>query len=112
MSEDFELDTADLKRRMDGAMAALRQEFASLRTGRASAGMLVKRTGAMANLISKQAPDDLITAFARYNFENPDSKLVGGHFFAFGGVAKTAQWANQVVAGQFEMNKDGTGFKV
>ncbi len=40
MSEDFELDTDDLKRRMDGAMASLKQEFASLRTGRASASML------------------------------------------------------------------------
>ena len=40
MAEDFELDIDDLKRRMDGAMAALRTEFASLRTGRASASML------------------------------------------------------------------------
>ncbi len=40
MSEDFELDTVDLTRRMDGAMANLRTEFASLRTGRASASML------------------------------------------------------------------------
>ena len=40
MAEDFELDTDDLKRRMQGAMNALRQEFASLRTGRASASML------------------------------------------------------------------------
>ena len=40
MSDEFELDTEDLKRRMDGAMAALRTEFASLRTGRASASML------------------------------------------------------------------------
>ncbi len=40
MSEDFELDTADLERRMEGAMASLRTEFASLRTGRASASML------------------------------------------------------------------------
>ena len=40
MSEDFELDTDDLKRRMDGAMSNLRTEFASLRTGRASASML------------------------------------------------------------------------
>lgn len=38
--ENFELDTDDLKRRMDGAMANLRTEFASLRTGRASASML------------------------------------------------------------------------
>ena len=40
MSEEFELDTDDLKRRMDGAMANLKTEFASLRTGRASASML------------------------------------------------------------------------
>ncbi|MBO6775905.1 MAG: ribosome recycling factor [Marinibacterium sp.] len=38
--EEFMLDTDDLERRMDGAMAALRTEFASLRTGRASASML------------------------------------------------------------------------
>lgn len=40
MKEDFQLDTDDLTRRMDGAMTALKQEFASLRTGRASAAML------------------------------------------------------------------------
>jgi ribosome recycling factor len=37
---EFELDTDDLTRRMDGAMGALRSEFASLRTGRAAASML------------------------------------------------------------------------
>ena len=40
MSDDFMLDTDDLTRRMDGAVASLRTEFASLRTGRASASML------------------------------------------------------------------------
>ncbi len=41
MSEDeIEIDIDDLQRRMDGAMANLRTEFASLRTGRASASML------------------------------------------------------------------------
>jgi ribosome recycling factor len=40
MAEDFILDTDDLTRRMEGAMANLRTEFASLRTGRASASML------------------------------------------------------------------------
>jgi ribosome recycling factor len=40
MADDFELDTEDLERRMDGAMTNLRSEFASLRTGRASASML------------------------------------------------------------------------
>ena len=40
MADDFEIDTDDLQRRMDGAMTALRNEFLSLRTGRASASML------------------------------------------------------------------------
>ena len=40
MADDFELDTDDLERRMEGAMSNLRTEFGSLRTGRASASML------------------------------------------------------------------------
>jgi ribosome recycling factor len=40
MSEDFMLDTDDLERRMEGALGSLKTEFASLRTGRASASML------------------------------------------------------------------------
>lgn len=40
MSDEIEIDTDDLKRRMEGALAALRTEFASLRTGRASGSML------------------------------------------------------------------------
>ncbi|MFC3528365.1 ribosome recycling factor [Paracoccus mangrovi] len=40
MSDETEIDTDDLERRMKGAMEALRHEFASLRTGRASASMV------------------------------------------------------------------------
>ncbi len=40
MSDEIEIDTDDLERRMDGAMVSLRTEFASLRTGRASASMI------------------------------------------------------------------------
>jgi ribosome recycling factor len=40
MADDLEIDTDDLERRMAGAMSALKTEFASLRTGRASASML------------------------------------------------------------------------
>ncbi|MFN6924189.1 MAG: ribosome recycling factor [Tabrizicola sp.] len=38
--EEIEIDTDDLQRRMDGAMTALKHEFASLRTGRASASIV------------------------------------------------------------------------
>ncbi|GLK63537.1 MULTISPECIES: ribosome recycling factor [Paracoccus] len=40
MSDDIEIDTDDLERRMKGAMESLRHEFSSLRTGRASATMV------------------------------------------------------------------------
>ncbi|MEM1383192.1 MAG: ribosome recycling factor [Pseudomonadota bacterium] len=39
-AEDIEIDLDDLQRRMDGALSSLRQDFSSLRTGRASANML------------------------------------------------------------------------
>ncbi len=38
--DEIEIDLDDLERRMEGAMGALRHEFSSLRTGRASASML------------------------------------------------------------------------
>ena len=40
MADDLEIDTDAIQRRMDGAMTALRTEFASLRTGRASASIV------------------------------------------------------------------------
>lgn len=40
MSDDLDIDLDGLEKRMDGALAAMRNEFLSLRTGRASASML------------------------------------------------------------------------
>ncbi len=40
MADDLEIDLDAIQRRMDGAMNALRTEFASLRTGRASASIV------------------------------------------------------------------------
>jgi len=40
MSDDLEIDLDDLQRRMDGALNALKTDFSSLRTGRASASIL------------------------------------------------------------------------
>ena len=40
MSDEIETDLDDIEKRMDGALANLRTEFLSLRTGRASASML------------------------------------------------------------------------
>ncbi len=40
MADDLDIDTDALQRRMDGAMSVLKTEFASLRTGRASASIV------------------------------------------------------------------------
>ncbi len=40
MPDDLDIDIDDLGRRMDGALVALHHEFASLRTGRASASIV------------------------------------------------------------------------
>jgi len=40
MSDDLDIDLDAIERRMDGAIASLRVEFASLRTGRASGAIL------------------------------------------------------------------------
>ncbi|SFI80164.1 ribosome recycling factor [Albimonas pacifica] len=40
MSDEIEIDVDDLERRMDGALASLKHDYASLRTGRATASML------------------------------------------------------------------------
>jgi ribosome recycling factor len=45
--EEIEIDTDAIQRRMDGAMAALKTEFASLRTGRASAARSSSRSMSM-----------------------------------------------------------------
>ena len=39
-TNELEIDLDDIERRMDGALASLRSDFASLRTGRASGSML------------------------------------------------------------------------
>ena len=94
--------------------ASLRQlaKFAMMCGIGSSARMLMMRTGTTANLLRTQAPDELITHFARHRATHPASRLVKAHFFAFGGVLKTARWVNAVLAGRFELNRQATGFDV
>ena len=94
--------------------ASLRQlaKFAMLCGVGASMRMLTSRASAMANLLSTQAPDEMVTALARYKGANPQSRFKKVHFFAFGGVVKTARWANAVISGRFVLNNQATGFRV
>jgi methylenetetrahydrofolate reductase (NADPH) len=66
-----------------------------------------KRYASLTKLLTVSAPDDAIVAFARHKEQTPGSPLTSVHFFPFGGFKKTADWANTVVAGQFELNDEG-----
>lgn len=86
--------------------------FAALCGVGASARMLMTRTGDTTKLLRTRAPDDQIAHVARHRLDEPSSRLGGVHFFAFGGVVKTAKWANAVLDGRFELNHGGSGFTV
>ncbi len=86
--------------------------FAALCGVGASARMLMTRTGDTTKLLRTRAPDDQIAHIASHRLDKPSSRLGGVHFFAFGGVVKTANWANAVIDGRFKLNHGGSGFTV
>ncbi len=86
--------------------------FAALCGVGASARMLMTRTGDTTKLLRTRAPDDQIAHIASHRLDKPSSRLGGVHFFAFGGVVRTANWANAVIDGRFKLNHGGSGFAV
>jgi methylenetetrahydrofolate reductase (NADPH) len=66
-----------------------------------------KRYASLTKLLTVSAPDDAVVAMAAHRERNPSSPLSGVHFFPFGGLKKTADWANKVVAGEFDLNDEG-----
>ena len=50
---------------------------------------------------------EAVVALASHKERTPTSPLTGVHFFPFGGMKKTADWANKLAAGQFEVTADG-----
>jgi methylenetetrahydrofolate reductase (NADPH) len=70
-----------------------------------------KRYASLTRLLTVSAPDTTIVALTRHKDRTPQTRLNGVHFFTFGGFKKTAEWANAIIAGNFEMTEDG-GLKV
>lgn len=66
-----------------------------------------KRAASLTKLLTVSAPDDIIVGLAGYRERVPKTHLTSVHFFPFGGFKKTADWANKVVAGNFEVTNDG-----
>jgi methylenetetrahydrofolate reductase (NADPH) len=59
---------------------------------------LGRRTDAVANLLARRAPDDIVRALVTAQRRDPSLGIEGIHIFTFGGVASAAQWANAILA--------------
>ena len=66
-----------------------------------------KRAASLTKLLTVNAPDDILVGLAAYRERTPKSHLSGVHFFPFGGFKKTADWANKIIGGTFEITSDG-----
>ena len=73
----------------------------------ASLAAFSKRYASLTKLLTVSAPDDIAVSLAAHRDRNPQSHVSGVHFFPFGGLKKTADWANKVVAGEFDFNDEG-----
>jgi methylenetetrahydrofolate reductase (NADPH) len=61
----------------------------------------------LTKLLTVSAPDKTIVALAQHKKQMPETQINGVHFFTFGGFKKTADWANKIVDGNFQLAEDG-----
>jgi methylenetetrahydrofolate reductase (NADH) len=73
---------------------------------------LRSRAGNLAKLATVAQPDDLLLGIARSVTMTPQSLISAPHLFPFGGLKKTAEWINAILARRVELNADATGFSV
>ena len=66
--------------------------------------VLTRQARNLAKLMLVQAPDRLLLDLAAYKAGDPDCGIEKLHFYPFGGLAKTAQWANAVASGDFTVD--------
>jgi methylenetetrahydrofolate reductase (NADPH) len=70
------------------------------RFGIGANAMIVKKYGfSLTNLMGTAGPDKFVTDLSALLAEDPTSGDVKLHFYAFGGLKATADWANEYVAG-------------
>jgi methylenetetrahydrofolate reductase (NADPH) len=76
---------------------------------RASAQALARQTGLMRQLFAMSAPDPLVRALAEAR-ANGLTGEIAPHFFSFGGIARSARWAQAVADGRIAI-EPGEGFR-
>jgi methylenetetrahydrofolate reductase (NADPH) len=70
--------------------------------------VLRKQTGNVFRLATQvYRPADTVAGLARAVAEDPDSLISGLHFFPFGAVVPTAEWAIAIADGRFDVSGDG-----
>ena len=74
--------------------------------------VLTRQARNLARLMLVQAPDRLLVELAAYKAADPECGIEKLHFYPFGGLAKTAEWANAVAAGRSALDARGTGHAV
>jgi methylenetetrahydrofolate reductase (NADPH) len=73
---------------------------------RASAQMLARQAGLMRQLFALAAPDALVRAIAAARGTRPLGE-VAPHFFSFGGLLRTARWAQAAAERRLVLENDG-----
>lgn len=59
--------------------------------------VLTRQAGNLKALTTPTTPDRLVSALAAHKAAEPESLIVGAHVFPLGGIAKTANWLNDVL---------------
>jgi len=77
---------------------------------RASAQGLARQAGLVRQLFAMSAPDALVRALAQARADRHVGEIAP-HFFSFGGLARTARWAEAVAQGRIAL-EGGEGFRV
>jgi len=77
---------------------------------RATAQGLARQAGLVRQLFAMSAPDALVRVLAQARAERHVGEIAP-HFFSFGGVARTARWAEAVAQGRIAL-EGGEGFRV
>jgi len=77
---------------------------------RASAQALARQTGLMRQLFAMSAPDPLVRALAEARAGGLTGEIAP-HFFSFGGLVRSARWAQAVADGRIAI-EPGEGFRV
>ena len=86
--------------------------FANLAGVQVSARVLASDAAKFARLATTNAPDALLCGVAA-GISTDESSLIGAvHFYSFGGVRKTAEYAGSIASGRFLLDNAQTTFTV